>query len=105
MRLVANAASDLGRDAGRFWDLTGWSWIIGERTRCGSDAADTAPTRSNLRPKRSAAKRDYYFPIRLWPLALCSFIPSHIAVAGIIAWLVYDCIGLAVLRDRGSMSI
>jgi len=28
MEAVANAASDLGRDAGRFLDLTGWSWIM-----------------------------------------------------------------------------
>jgi hypothetical protein len=70
MEAVANAASDLGRDAGRF--LGSYRLVLdhGERTRCGSDA-DTAPTRSNLRRnvQRQSAITIFQFAFGRWRCA------------------------------------
>jgi len=80
-----------------FWDLTGWSWIVASAHGAGvmliplllgATCGETFSGKARLLFSNS-------------PLAAGAVLVhtiSHIAVAGIIAWLVYDCIGLAVLR-------
>jgi hypothetical protein len=80
-----------------FWDLACWSWIMASAHGAGvmliplllgATCGQTLTGKSNLlfsSPPFAAG-------------AVLVHTVSHLAVSGILAWLVYDCIGLAVLR-------
>jgi hypothetical protein len=83
-----------------FWDLTLWSWLMASAHGAGfmvvpvllgakSVFCGTAPFSANLllsfRPLVAAA-------------AVGVHTISHLVTSGLVAWIVYDFIGLAVLR-------
>jgi hypothetical protein len=83
-----------------FWDLTLWSWLMASAHGAGlmvvpvllgakSLFCGTAPTNLNsivtIQPLIATA-------------AVCLHTFSHLVVSGFIAWMVYDFIGLAILR-------
>jgi hypothetical protein len=83
-----------------FWDLTSWSWIMASAHGAGL----------MLIPVLLGARASFCGPISatgnlsatLDPVLALSVVAihtiSHLAVSGVIAWLVYDVVGLAVLR-------
>jgi hypothetical protein len=83
-----------------FWDLTLWSWLMASAHGAGlmvvpvllgakSLFCGTGPTSLNsvvtIQPLIATA-------------AVCLHTISHLVVSGVIAWMVYDFIGLAILR-------
>src|SRR5260370_22770892 len=80
-----------------FWDLTSWSWIMASAHGAGvmliplllgATCGETLSGKGRLLFSNS--------PFAAGAVLVHTI--SHLAVAGTIAWLVYDCIGLAVLR-------
>ncbi len=80
-----------------FWDLTSWSWIMASAHGAGvmliplllgATCGETLNGKTRLLFSSS--------PFAAGAVLVHTI--SHLAVAGTIAWLVYDCIGLAVLR-------
>jgi hypothetical protein len=80
-----------------FWDLTGWSWIMASAHGAGAmliplllgaTCGQTLTGKGNLLFSSSPFAAG----------AVLVHTVSHLVVSGILAWLVYDCIGLAVLR-------
>jgi hypothetical protein len=80
-----------------FWDLTSWSWIMASAhgagvmllpLMLGATCSQTAGTKGGL----------LFFNSSFAASAVFIHTVSHLAVSGVIAWLVYDCVGLAVLR-------
>ena len=80
-----------------FWDLISWSWIMASAHGAGMmllplllgvTCGETLSGKSRL----------LFSSLPFATGAVLVHTISHLAVAGIIAWLVYDCIGLAVLR-------
>jgi hypothetical protein len=83
-----------------FWDLTLWSWLMASAHGAGlmvvpvllgakSLFCGTGPTNLNsivtIQPLIATA-------------AVCLHTVSHLVVSGLIAWIVYDFVGLAILR-------
>jgi len=80
-----------------FWDLIGWSWIMASAHGAGvmliplllgATCGETLSGKARLLFSSSSFAAG----------AVLVHTISHLTVAGIIAWLVYDCIGLTVLR-------
>jgi len=80
-----------------FWDLTCWSWIMASAHGAGvmliplllgATCGQTLTGKGNLTFSSSPFAAG----------AVLVHTVSHLVVSGILAWLVYDCIGLAVLR-------
>jgi hypothetical protein len=80
-----------------FWDLTGWSWIMASAHGAGvmliplllgATCGQTLTGKGNLSFSSS--------PFAVGAVLVHTV--SHLVVSGIFAWLVYDCVGLAVLR-------
>jgi hypothetical protein len=80
-----------------FWDLTSWSWIMASAHGAGlmliplllgATCAETLSGKSSL----------LFSSLPFAAGAVLVHTISHLVVTGIIAWLVYDCVGLAVLR-------
>lgn len=80
-----------------FWDLTSWSWIMASAHGAGvmliplllgATCGQTLTGKGNLTFSSSPFAAG----------AVLVHTVSHLVVSGILAWLVYDCIGLAVLR-------
>jgi hypothetical protein len=80
-----------------FWDLTSWSWIMASAHGAGAMLIPLllgAACGETL----SGQSRLLFSSLPFATSAVLVHTISHLAVTGIIAWLVYDCIGLAVLR-------
>ncbi len=80
-----------------FWDLTSWSWLMASAHGAGvmllplllgATCGETVGGKVRLLFSSSSFAAGAVFVHTI----------SHLVVSGIIAWLVYDCIGLAVLR-------
>jgi hypothetical protein len=80
-----------------FWDLTSWSWIMASAHGAGvmllplllgATCGETVSGKARLLFSSSSFAAG----------AVIIHTVSHLVVSGIIAWLVYDSIGLAVLR-------
>jgi hypothetical protein len=83
-----------------FWDLTTWSWLMasahgaglmvvpvllgGKSTFCGVTPSSTNSLLS--------------FHPMIFTAAVGVHTLSHLVIAGLLAWIVYDFVGLAVLR-------
>jgi hypothetical protein len=80
-----------------FWDLIGWSWIMASAHGAG---AMLLPLMLGATCSRTLGGQAGLLFSNSSFAASAVFIhtASHLAVSGMIAWLVYDCVGLAVLR-------
>jgi len=80
-----------------FWDLTCWSWIMASAHGAGVMLIPLllgATCGQTLTGKGILTFSSSPFAAG----AVLVHTVSHLVVSGILAWLVYDCIGLAVLR-------
>jgi hypothetical protein len=83
-----------------FWDLTNWSWLMASAHGAGLMLVPVLlGGRSVFCGATSSSTNSLLF---FHPLAATAAVGvhtiSHLVIAGLIAWVVYDFIGLAVLR-------
>jgi hypothetical protein len=83
-----------------FWDLTSWSWIMASAHGAGLMLIPVllGARASFCGPLSSGANAPAVLDPVLAGFAVAIHTFSHLAVCGVIAWLVYDFVGLAVLR-------
>ena len=80
-----------------FWDLTSWSWIMASAHGAGVMLIPIL-LGATCGQTLTGKSRPLFFSSPFAASATLVHTVSHLLVSGIIAWLVYDCIGLAVLR-------
>jgi hypothetical protein len=80
-----------------FWDLISWSWIMASAHGAGMMLLPLL-LGVTCGETLSGKGRLLFSSLPFATGAVLVHTISHLAVTGIIAWLVYDCIGLAVLR-------
>jgi hypothetical protein len=80
-----------------FWDLTSWSWIMASAHGAGVMLIPIL-LGATCGQTLTGKSRPLFFSSPFAAGATLVHTVSHLLVSGIIAWLVYDCIGLAVLR-------
>jgi hypothetical protein len=83
-----------------FWDLTAWSWLMASAhgaglmvvpVLLGGRSVFCGPTPSNTNSL-------LFFQPLIATAAVGLHTISHLVIAGLVAWIVYDFVGLAVLR-------
>jgi hypothetical protein len=83
-----------------FWDLTSWSWIMASAHGAGLMIIPVllGAKASFCAPLSSSEKIFATLDPTLTGLVVAVHTISHLTVSGLIAWLVYDFVGLAILR-------
>jgi hypothetical protein len=90
-----------------FWDLTTWSWLMARAHGAGLMIVPVllGGRSAFCRTTPSSTNSLLFFHPVIATAAVGVHTISHLIIAGLLAWIVYDFVGLAVLRRRGSILI
>ena len=85
-----------------FWDLTPWSWLMASAHGAGLMVVPVLLGGKSVFcgavPSSSSTNSLLSFHPLIAAIAVGVHTISHLVIAGLVAWIVYDFIGLAVLR-------